>query len=465
MDRLLAWCIVPFDSRDRSPEERIGMLEELGFRRYAYDWRPRHLPDTARELRLARERGIEVTAVWIWIDGDADRPGQLSGDNERLLGSLAEAGVSTQIWVGINANAFEGLAEGDKVVRGVEIVRYLSERASETGSRVALYNHGDWSGEPENQIRIIEALPDHRIGLVYNFHHGHEHIERFDTLVDTMRPHLWVVNLNGMRPGGPKILPSSRCSSQGSPGRSGFSATWRTPTSGTCSRETSQDWACLLPRLGDDPRRDLDEPGLPFVRKDGRAADEAPEELPLLAGLLPEVRGQVAAAHVGLLPHPGRNVELEVDQRELPELLSDQVSDVEALEVEVLSALDPLGAGLDHVGPALERHAPRELRRQERFDGLDVVGAHRVHELQLEGAKTGLGRGLVLGGGERDRREGEHGQHDEGPHISSLARAGRGIADLAGSVRVRPSYYLATPGADGGSPHPWGRLRGIRAAF
>jgi sugar phosphate isomerase/epimerase len=207
MDRLLAWCIVPFDSRDRSPEERIGMLEELGFRRYAYDWRPRHLPDTARELRLARERGIEVTAVWIWIDGDADRPGQLSGDNERLLGSLAEAGVSTQIWVGINANAFEGLAEGDKVVRGVEIVRYLSERASETGSRVALYNHGDWSGEPENQIRIIEALPDHRIGLVYNFHHGHEHIERFDTLVDAMRPHLWVVNLNGMRPGGPKILP------------------------------------------------------------------------------------------------------------------------------------------------------------------------------------------------------------------------------------------------------------------
>jgi hypothetical protein len=207
MDHLLAWCIVPYDNRDRSPEERIRMLEELGFGRYAYDWRTRHLPDTARELRLARERGIEVTAVWIWIDGGADRPGQLSEDNERLLGAVTEAGLSTQVWVGINANFFDGLDEDGKVTRGVEMVRYLSERASETNSRVALYNHGDWFGEPENQIRIIAGLPDHRIGLVYNFHHGHHHIERFDTLVETMRPYLWVVNLNGMRPGGPKILP------------------------------------------------------------------------------------------------------------------------------------------------------------------------------------------------------------------------------------------------------------------
>ena len=56
MDDLVAWCIVPFDSRKRSPEERIAMLERLGFKRYAYDWRAEHLPDTARELRLAARR-------------------------------------------------------------------------------------------------------------------------------------------------------------------------------------------------------------------------------------------------------------------------------------------------------------------------------------------------------------------------------------------------------------------------
>ncbi|HSD65110.1 MAG TPA: AP endonuclease [Vicinamibacteria bacterium] len=207
MDDLVAWCIVPFDTRKRTPEERIAMLERLGFKRYAYDWRTEHLPDTARELRLAREHGIRVEAVWMWIDGESDRPGQLGQDNERLLNALAEAGVSTQIWLGFAPSCFEGLSGGEKVARAVAMVRYLSDRAAETKSRVALYNHGDWFGEPENEIRILQSLPDREIGLVYNFHHGHEHIARFDALVKAMRPYLWVVNLNGMRPEGPKILP------------------------------------------------------------------------------------------------------------------------------------------------------------------------------------------------------------------------------------------------------------------
>jgi sugar phosphate isomerase/epimerase len=207
MEDLLAWCIVPFDNQNRTPEERVRMLEDLGFTRYAYDWRTEHLDDTARELRLAEERGIEMTAVWLWIDGEGDRPGHLREDNERVLAAVAEVGISTQLWLGFNANFFEGLSDGERVTRGAEMVAYLSDRAAETGSRVALYNHGDWFGEPENQVRIIEALPDRDVGIVYNFHHGHEQIDRFDALVDLIRPHLWVVNLNGMRPEGPKILP------------------------------------------------------------------------------------------------------------------------------------------------------------------------------------------------------------------------------------------------------------------
>jgi sugar phosphate isomerase/epimerase len=207
MEDLVAWCIVPFDSRKRTPEERIAMLEDVGFRRYAYDWRAEHLPDTARELRLARQHGIEVTAVWMWIDADADRPGQLSPGNERLLAILDEIGLSTQIWVGINANFFEGLSDDDKVRRGAEMIGDLAQRAEATGSRVALYNHGGWFGEPENQVRIIQALPGREIGIVYNFHHGHNQIDRFDSVLTTIRPYLWVVNLNGMRPEGPKVLP------------------------------------------------------------------------------------------------------------------------------------------------------------------------------------------------------------------------------------------------------------------
>jgi len=207
MDDLVAWCIVPFDSRKRTPEERIAMLERLGFKRYAYDWRTEHLPDTTRELRLARDHGIRVEAVWMWVDAAGDGPGRLSSDNERLLAAVKEAGLSTEIWLGFAPNYFEGRSDEEKVARAVEMVRYLTERAAETKSRVALYNHGDWFGEPENEVRIVKALPGKDVGIVYNFHHGHEHIARFDSVVKQLRPYLWCVNLNGMRPEGPKILP------------------------------------------------------------------------------------------------------------------------------------------------------------------------------------------------------------------------------------------------------------------
>jgi hypothetical protein len=109
--------------------------------------------------------------------------------------------------VGFAPGFFEGMADAARVARGAEMVGYLADRAAETKSRVALYNHGDWFGEPENQVRIIEALRGREVGIVYNFHHGHQDIPRFEVVVRTIRPYLWVVNLDGMRPEGPKILP------------------------------------------------------------------------------------------------------------------------------------------------------------------------------------------------------------------------------------------------------------------
>ncbi len=43
-DNLVAWCIIPYDSKKRNPEERATMLKELEFRSFAYDWRNNDLP-------------------------------------------------------------------------------------------------------------------------------------------------------------------------------------------------------------------------------------------------------------------------------------------------------------------------------------------------------------------------------------------------------------------------------------
>ncbi len=207
MDNLVAWCIVPFDIKKRTPEERINMLKELGLKSYAYDWREEHLATMADEFRLARENGIDVKAVWLWVDANSDAPGQLSEANEAMLTIVKDAGLETQIWAGFNANYFEGLTGEEAVQKGVEMVGYLAGRAEEIGCQLALYNHGDWFGEPANEVKIIEKLPDQNIGIIFNFHHAHEQIDRLPEIIEVMKPYLWVVNLNGMRKEGPMILP------------------------------------------------------------------------------------------------------------------------------------------------------------------------------------------------------------------------------------------------------------------
>ncbi len=63
---------------------------------------------------------------------------------------------------------------------------------------MGLYNHGGWFGEPENQIEVIKELQLPNVGIVYNFHHGHDQVARLPTLLQKMMPYLYVININGM---------------------------------------------------------------------------------------------------------------------------------------------------------------------------------------------------------------------------------------------------------------------------
>ncbi|MFC2124409.1 sugar phosphate isomerase/epimerase family protein [Bacteroidota bacterium] len=207
MDKLIAWCIVPFDIKERTPQQRIEMLKELGFKSYAYDWRTKHLPEMSQEWILAKDNGINVCAVWMWIGTNTDHPGQLSESNEILLKTIKETGLKTQIWVGVQESYFENVEENIAIEKATEMVRYLCQRVEEVGGELALYNHGGWFGEPENQVKVIENLKEYKIGIIYNFHYGHDHINRFPEVLSIMKPYLYTVNLNGMKKEGPMILP------------------------------------------------------------------------------------------------------------------------------------------------------------------------------------------------------------------------------------------------------------------
>lgn len=58
------------------------------------------------------------------------------------------------------------------------------------------------------KFAIIERLKPQgitNVGIVYNLHHGHDHLDRFPELLGKMKPHLLTLNLNGMTRDGEKL--------------------------------------------------------------------------------------------------------------------------------------------------------------------------------------------------------------------------------------------------------------------
>lgn len=193
---LVAWCIVPFDSLKRGPQQRAEMLQRLGIRRFAYDWRQPHVPTFEEEIVEIKKHSIEYFAFW--------------GFHPDVVPLLAKHHVSPQFWV--TAPSPAGSDDGAKVEAAAKQLRPMLQRTRQLGCKLGLYNHGGWGGEPANMVAVVKRLrqeerSDH-VGTVYNFHHGHGHIRDFAEVLAVMQPYLLCLNLNGMNDDArPKILP------------------------------------------------------------------------------------------------------------------------------------------------------------------------------------------------------------------------------------------------------------------
>lgn len=203
-ENLVAWCIVPFDAKRRGPEERAAMLERLGIRQFAYDWRAEHVSTFDAELDALAKHNIRLTAFWF--------PGSLNADAKKILELLARHKTRAQLWVSGGGAAPANDAERQARIKAeADRIRPIAVEAAKIDCTVELYNHGGWYGEPDNQIDIIKAIGVDNVGIVYNLHHGHSHLDQFPALLKRMMPYLHAVNLNGMvadgEKRGMKILP------------------------------------------------------------------------------------------------------------------------------------------------------------------------------------------------------------------------------------------------------------------
>lgn len=195
---LVAWCIVPFDNQKRTPEQRAAMVAKMGLTRVAYDWRQEHVPQFEAEILAYKKHGIDFFAFW--------------SQHAEAFRLFEKHQLHPQIWVMMSG---KGETQEAKVRSAAEGLLPTIAKAATIGSKVAIYNHGGWGGEPENMVAVCEYLKKHHavtnVGIVYNLHHGHGHLARLDEALRLMLPHLLCLNLNGMDIGGDakgrKILP------------------------------------------------------------------------------------------------------------------------------------------------------------------------------------------------------------------------------------------------------------------
>ncbi len=198
---LVAWCIVPFDAKQRGPAERAEMVKRLGLKRVAYDWRAEHVATFEEEIQQYQKQGLEFFAFWSWHDS--------------LAPLVRKYGIKPQIWS--TCPSPKDGSQRAKVIAAANTMLPLVEQCRELGLSLGLYNHGGWGGEPANLVAISEELREQHdaghVGIVYNFHHGHGHIDDFEASLKLMRPYLLCLNINGMadettvQAGQGKILP------------------------------------------------------------------------------------------------------------------------------------------------------------------------------------------------------------------------------------------------------------------
>jgi sugar phosphate isomerase/epimerase len=255
LDNLVAWSVVPFDAKQRNPEERAQMLEGLGFKHFAYSWRASHIPSFDAEIQALKEHHIELLA-WALYGSESPELGL-------ILDTFRRHSVHPQLWVEQSNDAVDSPQQWARVLpkgfripetdedyaklspgerqqldeaslllqredlpttveaqrRRVELetdrIRSLVKRAAPYGVKIELYNHNGWFGTMDNQVAIIQRLRDLGIvdvGIVYNFSHArdalHDDTGDFSRIWKEIQPYTVVVNVTGTHMDGTVIYPS-----------------------------------------------------------------------------------------------------------------------------------------------------------------------------------------------------------------------------------------------------------------
>jgi sugar phosphate isomerase/epimerase len=208
-DNLAAWCVVPFDAKKRGPEERAEMLQRLGFKKFAYDWRGLNIPTFDAEIEAMQKHNIELIAWW-----SPDNAGDPTA--KTILEAFKRHQIHPQLWVmGGGKPNIPPEEQKKQVDKEADRINGLVKLAAPYGVDIELYSHNGWFGQVDNELAIIDRLKEMgvtNVGMVYNFSHAHDgdHDDtvNFPALWEKMKAHVVAVNITGMGDPSKIIYPS-----------------------------------------------------------------------------------------------------------------------------------------------------------------------------------------------------------------------------------------------------------------
>jgi hypothetical protein len=155
---LTAWCVVPFDAKKRGPVERAEMLQRLGFKNFAYDWRSKDVPSFDAEVEALHQHGINLVGLVV-----SDR--RRGSERASHFGChQAPRHSSTIVGHGIRRSDEDGSRTSmQRTEQEAERIRKIVALAAPCACKVELYNHNGWFGQPE-LVQAFRTWPS-RVGM------------------------------------------------------------------------------------------------------------------------------------------------------------------------------------------------------------------------------------------------------------------------------------------------------------
>ncbi len=184
------FCIDWHDAKKRNYQQQAAMLKELGYPGVGHIW----LDGLAERLKSLDDAGLRLFQITMQLDVAAGKT-PYDARLKDLLPLLTRRHVQFDL-------ILNGAKSSDPAFddRAVEILREMSELASNSGSQLLIYPHlNSWVERIEDAVRVCQKVQRSNVGVMFNLCHW----LRVDKsrycapLLKQALPWLWAVSLNG----------------------------------------------------------------------------------------------------------------------------------------------------------------------------------------------------------------------------------------------------------------------------